>query len=135
MRAAHVLFLLATAAAASSAAVDPVYEHVRRLMNFRCSEPQQRAVPATQVVDRRLQTNQTLWPPVTVLRRCDGGSGCCLGNVANTCTAVATHNVTLYFDLVTPGGPGGRVKKEVINVEVQEDAACDCRPRAEPDAH
>lgn len=67
----------------------------KRTKSFRCQHPQPRAVRFTDEITTGLE-GKVIVPHMTVLHRCDSGSGCCLNN-DQVCGPMEVENVELMF--------------------------------------
>ncbi|KAK2583692.1 hypothetical protein KPH14_009618 [Odynerus spinipes] len=96
--------------------------HVQLVNQFRCSSPQPRAVPVTELLTVGPSPDEIFYPPSTVLARC-GGSGCCLDS-KQICAPIETRNVTLVFMVKHLIDRQRDRHHEVIHV--LEDTKCAC---------
>lgn len=71
-------------------------QHWDRVESFKCREPQPRAVSIYEFITIGLEGKRII-PHVTVLHRCDSGSGCCMQLGRSKCTNATYEQVTLTF--------------------------------------
>ncbi|XP_076247380.1 vascular endothelial growth factor A-A [Calliopsis andreniformis] len=69
--------------------------HVQLVHEFRCSVPQPRAVPVTELLTVGPSPDEFFYPASTVLTRCDN-AGCC-PDPKQICGPIETRNVSLVF--------------------------------------
>ncbi|KAG8321924.1 hypothetical protein J6590_037229 [Homalodisca vitripennis] len=57
---------------------DNHFRHLLRLADFSCHKPQPRVIPVSELLSPRQRHGKAYDPDVSVLHRCDFGTGCCL---------------------------------------------------------
>lgn len=70
--------------------------HYKRVTSFMCRHPRPRAISVTDLITTGLE-GKLFFPRMTVLHRCDSGSGCCLGGDQFVCAPLTTTNVEVVF--------------------------------------
>lgn len=104
--------------------------HYKRAEKFKCQQPQPRAVSIIGEL-RTAVAGKRFIPRMTVLHRCDSGSGCCLhGDVTLECGPVKTEEVELTYHVVHTVGTGAH-KAGSTTVETRvftNHTECGCIP-------
>ncbi|KAG8229451.1 hypothetical protein J437_LFUL005556 [Ladona fulva] len=96
-------------------------QNYSRAERFKCKEPQPRAVRALDLLLEHRRHSEYIIPAMTVLHRCDSGSGCCLLGDHMACKPLQQQNVTLMFQLVDmKKGP------RIFSVQAVNHTKCGC---------
>lgn len=103
--------------------------HQKRAASFKCLQPQPRAIKITDKIRTGVQGKRFV-PRMTVLHRCDSGSGCCLqGDVRRECGPVKTEEIELTFQVIhTVGEKVHKVGSSTVKTMVfTNHTECGCK--------
>ncbi|KAF2895441.1 hypothetical protein ILUMI_10735 [Ignelater luminosus] len=98
--------------------------HIKLLKQFPCRPPQPRIISVLELIRDQVETYETVQPDVTILHRCDNGTGFC-GTPVNECQVQNTTEVKVVF----------YVRNTVNNTTVykefsfQNHTDCSCQPK------
>ncbi|XP_046397311.1 uncharacterized protein LOC124164158 [Ischnura elegans] len=99
--------------------------HMARVIGFRCSEPQPRAVLSSDVITEGISPEEHIMPPMTVLHRCDGGTGCCDQTEGMSCSPAEDGVATV--SLVFRVQAHFQRKARFVWATATNHTACECR--------
>ncbi|XP_046397221.1 uncharacterized protein LOC124164093 [Ischnura elegans] len=99
--------------------------HLSRVRQFPCSTPQPRALPSLNVMEEAeagMAPSEVIFPTMTVLHRCDAGSGCCMQGSGLRCGPEKEDSVQLDFKLMEMSTK--RVRHVIVSAHNHTKCAC-----------